>query len=81
MANIRVKTALERISYEMSRVREQISHHSGVSEKDARLIDNMATDIAVEAAVIAAEARRVQGMTNANTLVSKVRKALGFTYP
>lgn len=81
MANIRIKPALERIGADLSRVRKHIIMYSGVSAKDAMLIDNMATAIAEEAAIIAAEARRAQGMTNANTLVTKVRKALGFTYP
>lgn len=87
MANIRVKAALERIGAELSRVRSQVSY-SGISKKDARLIDNMATDIAVEAAMIAAEARAVnlEGLNMPasrapDRLVMRVRQALGFTYP
>ena len=81
MANIRIKPALERIGSDLSRVRKHIAMYSGVSAKDAMIIDGMATAIAEEAALIAAEARRAQGSSDANTLVKKVRKALGFTYP
>ena len=88
MANIRIKSALDRIGNELSRVRVQ-TLYSGISAAEARLIDNMATDIAVEAAEIAAEARNViagirgkeAAATHSARFVAKVRKALGFTYP
>lgn len=80
MANIRIKAALDRISRELSAVRYHAIQYSGISAKDAIAIDNLATAIAEEAAIIAAEARQTRGI-KADTLVTKVRKALGFTYP
>jgi hypothetical protein len=91
MTNIRIKPALERIESELSRVRTQISY-SGINAKDARSIDNLATNLAVEAAEIAGEARQAMERHHpqysgspmasvAQKLVAKVRKALGFTYP
>jgi hypothetical protein len=42
---------------------------------------NMATEIAVMATEIAAEARKAGGVRGTEHLVGKVRKALGYTYP
>ena len=81
MANIRIRAAIEKISNDLNKVAEQISQYSGIDAKDARFVDNIATDISVTAAQIAAMAREVQGNTSGETLVRKVRKSLGFTNP
>jgi hypothetical protein len=81
MPNIRVRQAIEKISNELNKVGEHIQLHSGIDAKDARFIDNVASDIAQTAAQIAAIAREVQGNTSGETLVRNVRKSLGFTNP
>ena len=81
MANIRVRASIEKISNDLNRLAEHISQYSSIDAKDARFVDNIATDISVTAAQIAAMAREVQGNTSSETLVKKVRKSLGFTNP
>jgi len=81
MANINIKKALERISKDLEKTAHHAHLYSGVSAKDAEYIDNMATAIAVQATHLSAMARESQGDRSAKSLVTKVRKALGFTYP
>lgn len=81
MANIRVKSRLDRIASELALIRSQVMSYSGVDAKDARQIDRDATAIAEEASRIAGEARKAMGDRSAAGLVKRVRKALGFTYP
>jgi hypothetical protein len=82
MPNIRVRAAIERISNDINRVGHHIVQHSGIDPKDARFIDNVATDIAVTAAQIAELARQAQGVREkSGSLVRKTRKAMGFTIP
>lgn len=81
MANIRVKQALDRIETELNSVYKQIAQYSGVDEKDARIIDTTATNIASMAADIAGLARQVMGNTSGVKLHKQVRKTLGFTNP
>lgn len=81
MANINVRKRLESIQSELEQVGKHIALYSGVDEKQADVVDRIATDIAQSAAAIAQVARERQGVTNAKSLVKRVRKALGFTYP
>jgi hypothetical protein len=81
MANINVKQRLERLSRDMDALVKHVVQYSGVDKKDAFLIDNMATDLAAQAARLAGEARAAAGDRSAMKLVKQVRKALGFTSP
>lgn len=82
MPNIRVRAAIEKISNEINRVGQHIVQHSGIDPKDARFIDNVATDIAVTAAQIADLARQVQGSSRVpGSLVTQTRRTFGFTKP
>ena len=82
MANINVAKRLERISADLSEVAKFIWLYHGIPEKDAMLIDTQATDIAVQAASVAALAREARGDRRAPDRIRKaVRRALGFTYP
>jgi len=80
VANINVKKALERIRREINQVGKHIQFHSGVDKRDANLVDDAATDIAVTAAQIAEIARQAAGQRETG-LVKRTRKTLGFTYP
>lgn len=81
MANVNVRKRLERISRDLEVVGKQVTMYSGISVKDARYIDTLATGIAEQAAMVAEKARLTQGDLSARMLVLNVRKALGFTYP
>jgi len=81
MANIRVKSALDRISTEMEQVTKQVIMYSGVDKTHAWDIDNLCSSIIQSAATIAAEARKTRGDRGADKLVEKVRKTLGYTHP
>lgn len=80
MANMNVRKKLESIDAELQRVATHVAQYSGIDARDARLIDDLSTDIAVVAANIASEARSKMGDRAAPGLVAKIRKALGFTY-
>ncbi len=54
MPNIRVPQAMDRIERDMKRVYEHVKYHSGISEKDAVIIEYGAKDIAKMASEIAA---------------------------
>jgi len=79
--NIRILPALHKIGVLLELVRVQALHYSGVSKKDAVLVDNDATKICEMAAEIAAAARLAQGDRSASRLVKDVRRALGYTRP
>jgi hypothetical protein len=82
MPNIRIRQALERLQSELNRVGTHIALHSGIDQKDAVIVDNIATDIAITATQIAEMARQRQGSTvPSGKLVRDTRKALGFTVP
>jgi hypothetical protein len=81
MSNPNVRKRLDNISDELDQLAQHVLHHSGVSAKDALAIDNRCSDIAEQAARIAAEARAAQGNRSGETLVRDVRRALGYTYP
>ena len=83
MANIRIKAALDRIGDDIQKVAKHAEFHSGIEEKDALLIDNMATDIAIAATRLAVMARKARGLPerSGESVVKGVRKALGFTHP
>lgn len=81
MANMRVKHQVEKISNELDRLVNYVRQYSGISEADARYVDTIAGEIAVQASVLAAEARAKVGNRSASTLTKNVRKALGYTYP
>ena len=83
MANIRIKAALARIESELQSVAKHAQMYSGVDEKDALMIDNDATAIAIAATQLAVMARKARGQPakSADAVVKKVRKALGFTHP
>ena len=81
MANPNVLKRLDNICDELDMLAEHVAQYSGVSEKDARAIDNRCCDIAEAAAHIGAEARLRQGNTSGETLVRDVRRALGYTSP
>jgi len=57
MANIRVPQAMDRIERDMKRVFEHVKYHSGISEKDAIIIEYGAKDIAKMANEIAQMAK------------------------
>ena len=80
MANIRVRGALERISTALVRVIKHVEHYSGISAKDARLIESLADGICEGGARLAMAAKAAQGIRDPN-LVKRVRKALGYSYP
>lgn len=81
MANINVRKQIESISNDLDRLYKHMHQYTEISAKDATFVDNVATDIAVTAAAIAAQAREAQGQRGTSSLVARVRKALGFTYP
>jgi TPP-dependent pyruvate/acetoin dehydrogenase alpha subunit len=81
MPNIRVRARLERLSTEVEAIRAHVVTSSGVSASDAREIDNRCAEIIQAAARIAQEARHASGDQSYKTLIERVRKALGFTYP
>jgi hypothetical protein len=81
VANIRVKQGLEKLSNELDKLAKQINQYSGIDEKEAMFVDNVATQMTVQLAAIAGLARTVMGNKSGGKLVEKVRKALGFTYP
>jgi hypothetical protein len=82
MPNIRVKATLERISRELNQTGEHVIHHSGINPREAMLIDNLATDIAVTATQIAELARQSMGSSRKpGSLVRQTRRTLGFTKP
>lgn len=83
MPNIRVKAALSRISDDIQKVAQHAKLYSGIDEKEALLIDNTATDIAVAATHLAVMARKARGLPerSAESTIKAVRKALGFTHP
>lgn len=80
MPNMNVRRRLESIGSDLQKVATHVAQYSGIDEREARAIDNLATDIAVVAANLAAEARIKMGDRSASGLVAKIRKALGFTY-
>ena len=81
MANPNIRKHLDNIADELDMLVKHVVQHSGVSTKDALAIDNRCSDIAEQAARIAAEARHTQGNTSGKTLVRDVRRALGYTSP
>jgi len=81
MANMNVRKRVESIATDLNAVIKHVVQHSGIDSKDAMFVDNIATEIAAQAARLASEARARQGDRSAHKLVEKVRKALGFTYP
>ena len=81
MANPNIRKRLDNIADELDMLVQHVVQHSGVSAKDALAIDNRCSDIAEQAARIAAEAREAQGNTSGKTLVRDVRRALGYTTP
>ncbi len=83
MPNIRMKTALSRISDDIQKVAQDAQFYSGIDEKEALLIDNVATEIAVAATRLAVMARAARGLParNVESTIRGVRKALGFTHP
>jgi len=81
MANMNVAKRLEKISNELSEVVKYVVQYHGVDSKEARLVDNIATDIAEQSAALAGLARESQGDRSAGKLRKQVRKALGFTVP
>lgn len=81
MPNIRVRARLERLQTELNAIRDHVAFHRGIAADDARAIDNVCADLAEQAAMIAADARKAMGNTSGRTLVRDVRRALGFTKP
>jgi cell division FtsZ-interacting protein ZapD len=81
MANINVRKRLENISDDLEKVLQHITNYSGVPEKDAIAIDNLATTVAELGARILAAAQAAQGYPSPEHIVRNVRKALGFTNP
>ncbi len=81
MPNINAKVRLERIAAEMEKITQHVVLHSGVDAKSADFIEWRCQEIIQSAARIAQEARKAQGNQSYKTLVTKIRKALGFTYP
>ena len=79
MANLNVKKRLESISNDLLKVAEHVTNHSGIDRAQAMLIENMATDIVLQAVCIIAHARTAYGVKNAQKVIKAVRKALGFT--
>lgn len=81
MANINIRKRIENISNDLEELIKHVKMYSGIDARDAVFVDNVATDIAAEAADLASIARAAQGQTGHSSLVKRVRKALGFTYP
>ncbi len=81
MANINVKLSLSRTADDMRKIVKHVVMYSGIDEKQAREIDNDATEIAEMAAEIASHARQAMGNRSSGGLRKNVRKALGFTRP
>jgi hypothetical protein len=81
MSNLNVKKQLENISVNLAAVLKQVVQHSGVSEENALFVDSRCSEIAEMAARIGTVAREAQGNRSSKTLVTKVRKALGYSYP
>jgi len=80
MANINVRKAMERVGTVLVHVITQVEQYSGISAKDARLIESLADGICQQAARLSMAARAAQGQRDPK-LVIRVRKALGYTYP
>jgi len=78
MANPNVKKQLERIGNELQALNHHVRLYGGISKADAMKIDTEATNLAETAASIAEQARAAYGSSERG-LVTKVRKALGFT--
>jgi hypothetical protein len=81
MSNMNVLKRLDRIETELSAVRHYISIYHGVPASEATHVDRRAERIIETAAEIAVMAREAMGNRSAKSLVTKIRKALGFTYP
>jgi len=81
MANINVKLSLAKTAQDMRKIVKHVVMYSGIDEKQAREIDDDATEIAEIAAEIASHARQAMGNKSAGSLRKSVRKVLGFTAP
>lgn len=81
MANIRVVHALQKLDGGLVRVSKFIEHYSGISAKEARAIESATGGIIQVAARIFAAAQKAQGIRGSEHIVTKVRKALGYTSP
>jgi len=81
MANVSVRKQLEKISNDLARVVEHIAQYSGVEQHEARVVDNLGTEISELGAMVATAARDAMGNRSAGSLTTKVRKALGYTKP
>lgn len=81
MANMNVKRRLETIAADLALVREHVALYSGIDKDQALYIDTLTSTIAQEAAFIASEARTAAGNRSGAGLVTRIRKALGFTQP
>jgi hypothetical protein len=71
---------LERLSADIERLRKDVDLLTP-DAKHANAIDDQCSDIIEAAARIAAEARTAAGNTSGAGLVTRIRKALGFTQP
>jgi hypothetical protein len=81
MANIRVVHALQKIEGGLVRVAKFIEYHHGIPDKEARAIESAASGIIQVATRIYAAASKAQGVRGTDSIITKVRKALGYTYP
>lgn len=81
MANVRIVAALERAQEELESAYKQIRLYTGIEEKNAMKIDNIASSISDMASDIAGLARQTAGDASGAKLNKAVRRALGFTNP
>lgn len=81
MANPNIVKRLERISSELAELREHVALYSGIERDRATYVDNLTATIVQEAAFIASEARTAAGNKSGAGLVTRIRRALGFTHP
>lgn len=65
------------IRYQTKRARDL---GRGLSSTDLMELDRAATDLAEEAGALAAEVRDQMGVRGAKNLLSRLRKAMGFTH-
>jgi hypothetical protein len=57
MPNLNARRAIEKISSDLNRVGEHILNYSGIDQRDARFVENVAEDIAKTGSQIAQLAR------------------------
>jgi hypothetical protein len=83
MANIRIKSAVERVADDLDKTVKHAVQYSGVDKKDADSINRTCMEIIQQAGRLAGIARVASGykVGEDEKLVKKLRKVLGYAYP